>query len=92
MKATQFTIRDLLLSTVLIALGIGILSAAYRVPDHHVPFYSVAAFFCIPLSGPLIGAGLFLPFGKARLGAIWGLLVMVTLLCIVADVQPTVRE
>jgi hypothetical protein len=77
----QFTIRDLMLSTALIAAGFGAYAAALRleVVDDEL---ALLPFLLLYLSsGPLIGAGVFLPFGRASLGAVLGSLVCLVMCC-----------
>ena len=83
----QFTIRDLLLSTTLIAAGVGALAAAFRLPvfEHELAFFLL--YFS---SGPLIGAGVFLPFGRTRLGFVLGCLLILVMCCFLPAV--VVRE
>lgn len=80
----QFTIRDLLLSTALIAAGISALLLPFRVSEEllNTPVL-IPLFAGLMIAGcPLIGAGLFLPFGKTRIGVIWGILAMLVLACL----------
>jgi hypothetical protein len=65
-RMKRFTIRDLLLATTLIALGVG----TWAVP------WGLARF----LSFPLIGGGAFTPFGKIRTGAFYGLAVSLSVI------------
>ena len=78
MKLPQFTIRDLLLSTALIAAGIGTFSLASRTA---LPVTSAAnglwLFLIWFASGPLIFCGLFLPIKKPILGAFLGGIIQV---------------
>jgi hypothetical protein len=86
-KLPQFTIRDLLLSTTLIAAGVGALAAAFRLPV----FEHQLAFFILYLSsGPFMGAGVFLPFGRTRLGFVLGCLLALVMCCLLPAV--VVRE
>jgi hypothetical protein len=62
------------------------------VPLYHVPYYSVAAFWGVPLSGASLGAGVLLPFGKARFGAVYGLIVTTVVMCLLFDGVPAARE
>lgn len=63
---SRFSIRELLLATTLIALGVG----TWAVP------WGLAKL----LSFPLIGAGAFTPFGKMRTGALYGLAVSLSVI------------
>ena len=82
MERQQFTIRGLMLGTAIIALGIAGPIAAFRVNEHQNGLVTIIAFIGTPLSGPLIGAGLFLPLGKAGFGAVLGLLLMLLVACV----------
>jgi hypothetical protein len=77
----RFAIRDLLLATTLIALGVGV----WAVP------WGLARL----LSFPLIGAGAFTPFGKLRTGAFYGLAVSLSvfgLAILIEELLPGSRQ
>ena len=87
MKLPQFTIRDLLLSTALIAAGIGDFLLLFRLPEALMNSLGIlpAFLFLVSIylsSGALIGAGLFLPFGKTWTGFAWGILAMLAFACL----------
>lgn len=69
-KPPQFTLRDLLLSVSLIAVGFTCITTPMRL-DGDSKLAAWAILFA-PFGPPLIGAGLMLPFGKALRGATWG--------------------
>ena len=73
MKRPQFTIWDLMRSTALIASSIGIILAAQRFL--YWPYRDDFVFCCMLFSGSLLGAGVLLPFGKAKTGAVCGLIM-----------------
>lgn len=84
MKLPQFTIRDLLLSTALIALGIGAYRAAILMA-FNTPLQNQVGFAHLMIavwlsSGALIGTAIFIPFRRPLYGAIFGLLVSLVLL------------
>ena len=82
----RITLRNFLIATILVGTGVGFAFAGSRNmgPGHGlsdgIRFFS---FFQMLASGPLIGAGLFLPFGKARTGAYLGFLIEVAILVVV---------
>jgi hypothetical protein len=76
-KRPQFTLKSLLLSTSFVGAGIGCSLAGSRFLsdddgqrlDWWRPVFAVVQ---VLAAGPLIGAGLLRPFGRARLGAYFG--------------------
>ena len=87
MKLPQFTIRDLLLSTALIAAGIGapLMAANLKPTAPYVESWQGMLFVVSWIAAPtLVGAGIFLPFGKPILGAVLGLLAFFALAIILS--------
>jgi hypothetical protein len=80
----RFTIKDLLITTTLIAIGVGILTFLFRnvvlmeqlFGDNAV----VAAIVLWLVSGAMISAGLFVPFRHPWMGAAIGLVIQALLL------------
>jgi hypothetical protein len=74
MKAPRFTLRDVVLATTLIAVGVGGATVTIR----HLQYpYGADAFWLIPVllySAASVGAGVFAPFHRKRQGAIVGAL------------------
>jgi hypothetical protein len=70
MTTPRFSTRDLLLSTALIALGMGILAVVVRMPNKEWSVFTLVGF-------PLIGTGMFLPFKRPWLGWVLGCVAMV---------------
>jgi hypothetical protein len=64
----RFTLREVLLSITIIAVGLGLLNASVQVNDLARSILALCAF-------ATIGAGLFTPFHKKRLGAVLGLVL-----------------
>ena len=75
MKLPQFTIRDLLLSTAMIAIAVGVPVTTYRLNG---PL--AIGFLCFFVSPSLLLAGIGLPFGYARQGAYLGIVVVLVML------------
>ena len=78
---TRFSIRDLLLATTLVALGVGTLAMPWGLAK------------LLPL--PLVGAGLFTPFGRWRTGALYGLLLSLSFIAftlIVRELGPGFKQ
>ena len=81
MRRISFSLKELLFSAALIALGLGMLVVPYRVMNSRwlvgnslevfVLFFSMLSYFC---SGPVIGVGIFSPFKKRRIGFYLGVL------------------
>lgn len=83
----RFTIKDLLLATTLIAIGAGMLAPIFldTVPRRISSWgiWGVFLWFLIWFGGGgLIGAGLFTPFRKVRIGVAIGVLVQFMLFVI----------
>ena len=83
MKLPRFTIRDLLLSTALIAAGIACLSRPSRLQPRSPEPVLIMSLAMLPLGPPLTGAGLTLPFGVIARGALWGALLDIAVIAIV---------
>ena len=64
----RFTLREVLLSITIIAVGLGLLNASVQVNDLARSILALCAF-------ATIGAGLFTSFHKKRLGAVLGLVL-----------------
>jgi hypothetical protein len=80
----RYSTKELLLSTTLIACGVGILAfmlkgAPYIDPDTTTLFLTLSA-WCV--GGALIGAGLLVPFHRPRLGAVLGLFFQFVLMIV----------
>ena len=68
--AIQYTLKELFLATTLIAVGIGGLKFAFEYAHEFFSFVTI-----VSLSGTALGAGVFTPFQRKRLGAILGTIV-----------------
>jgi hypothetical protein len=73
-KRTQITLKSFLLSTSFIGAGIGCFLAgnSYLNSPTYENWRGILALVQILAAAPLIGAGIFRPFGRARLGAYVG--------------------
>ena len=83
MKLPQFTVRDLLCSTALIAAGIGAPATALRLTSNQAQHDTLCTALLLAslVAAPiLVGAGFILPFRKARFGtALAFLLILIVL-------------
>lgn len=68
----RFSLKRMLLSTTLIAVGLVAICLLFRAPQRFNEATEVLLWF---LGGALVGAGIFAPFDKARNGALVGLAV-----------------
>ncbi len=79
----QFGLGTLLLASVLMGAGIGCFIVGFRHMDardgHDLVWEDVFAILQILGAGPLIGAALFMPFSRARLGSYVGFLALIVL-------------
>lgn len=74
MKLPQLTIRDLFISILLIAAGLGSLMTAFRFGAYSREVGHVfVPFMLLWVSCQMLGEGLGFPFGRARERAFWGL-------------------
>lgn len=78
----QFSIKDLLIATTLIALGVVLggyfaiahtTYAVYETSEGSLKDVSERVPVCWPLAGAMIGAGILYPFKRAKLGLLLGL-------------------
>ena len=84
-KRAQFTLGTLILSTSLVGAGIGCFAIGFRTleyiaPNHNLPWWlPVFALVQTLAAGPLLGAGILLPFRRARIGIYIGFFLPIAL-------------
>lgn len=75
---SRFTLQRLFLSVTLICLGCGTFATAYAYHKNQGPYPFVPLFVAVYVNSiALIMAGIFAPFGRAKLGAIIGILLSI---------------
>jgi hypothetical protein len=75
----RFNLRELLLSTTLIAVGLTMAIVPFSAVKHELWYYLLLSQLLWLGAGVLIGAGLLLPFKKAVIGAFTGFVVQVVI-------------
>jgi hypothetical protein len=71
----RFSIKDLMLATTLVALGLAIAIVDMSVTnrdlsrDYHLPLHPLTSLVVLSIGGAFIGAGLLAPFRRKAIGA-----------------------
>jgi hypothetical protein len=82
MKVQRFTLKELLIGTALIAIGLGLVAFEMR-GDYrlqYVSYHSPESLIIWLQGGAMVGAGLLYPFNRVRLGVFLAFIVQVILL------------
>ena len=75
----KFNLKELLLSTTLIAVGLAMAITPYSAFEDELWYYLLLPQLLWLGAGALVGAGILLPFNKAAIGAVLGFMAQVVI-------------